>query len=150
MEQPLGRQIARAGQTGEHNLRRQFRLLLLQVGFALLQRAPGLIQAFGSRQKRLYLQLQLDALPPQEFAPLRLGMAGMLAILVLLVTALVVLVVSLIAMGLLLIGHEKPSFPGADCSVHRERNEQHKNRQNQPLMVLTIRAPPFCCDTVAQ
>ena len=35
-----------------------------------------------------------------------------------------------------MIGHEKPSFPGASCSVHRERNEQHESKRNQPLMVL--------------
>lgn len=51
-------------------------------------------------------------------------------------SVILVLVVSLIAMGLLLIGHEKPFFASAGCSVHRERNEQHESRQNQPLMVL--------------
>jgi len=112
---------------------------VLQVSFALLQSAPGLLQAFGTCQERLHLQLQFDALSPQEFAALLLGMAGLPAILVWLVTALVVLVVSLIAMGLLLIGHEKlPFFAGAGCSVHRERNEQHASRQNQPLMILVI------------
>jgi hypothetical protein len=71
--------------------------------------------------------------------------------LVLLVTALVVLVISLIAMGVLLIGHEKlPFFAGADCSVHRERNEQRESRQNQPLMVLLTSTPPFCCAVVAR
>jgi len=139
VEHSLSRQRPHAGQTGEHNLRCQFRFLVLQVGFALLQSMPGLVQAFGSRKTRLYLQFQFDALPPEEFAPLNLGMAGLSVILVL-VMALVVLVVSLIAMGVLLIGHEKTSFPGAGCSVHRERSEQHANRQNQPLMVLTIRA----------
>jgi hypothetical protein len=78
-------------------------------------------------------------------------MAELSAILVLLVTALVVLVVSLIAMGLILIGHEKlPFFAGAGCSVHRERNEQHASRQNQPLMVLVTSTPPFCCAVVAR
>jgi hypothetical protein len=51
---------------------------------------------------------------------------------------------------LLLIGHEKPSLPGAGCSVHRERNEQHESRQYQPLMVLLTSTPPFCCAVVAQ
>lgn len=88
MEQPLGRQIARAGETGEHNLCCQFWFALLKVGFALQQCAPGLVQAFGSRKTRLYLQLEFDALPPEEFAPLHLGMAGLPTILVLLVTAL--------------------------------------------------------------
>ena len=114
----------------------QFRLLMLHVSFPLLQGTPRLFQAFGTRQKSLHLQLQFDALPPEEFAPLHLRMAGLSVILVLVMTALVVLVMSLIAMGVLLIGHEKPFFAGAGCSVHRERNEQHENRQNQPLMVL--------------
>jgi hypothetical protein len=48
-------------------------------------------------------------------------MAGLPAILVWLVTALVVLVVSLIAMRLLLIGHEKPFFAGAGCPIHHRQ-----------------------------
>jgi len=119
MEQSLSRQRPYVGETGEHNLCRQFWLLVLQVGFSLLQSAPGLLQAFGTRQKHLYLQLQFDALPPEEFAALLFGMAGLSALLVFLVTVLGVLVVSLIAMGLLLMVREKASFPGAGCSVRR-------------------------------
>jgi len=132
MKQSLSRQRPRACQTGEHNLRRQFRLLVLHVSFALLQSAPGLLQAFGSRQKRLYLQLQFDAFPPQEFAALLLGMAGLPAILVWLVTALVVLVMSLIAMELLLIGHEKLSFLDAGCPVHHGQTSSMKADRISP------------------
>jgi hypothetical protein len=77
-------------------------------------------------------------------------MAGLPAVLMLLVTALVLLVVSLIAMGVLLIGHEKPFFASADCSVHCERNEQHERRQNQPIMSCEFCLPPSCRAAVAQ
>jgi hypothetical protein len=135
VEQPLGRQRPRAGQTGEHDLCRQFWFLVLHVGFALLQSTPGLVQTFGTRQKRLYLQLEFDALAPQEFASLRLGMARWQSILILLAMMLVVVMVSLVAMGWLLIAHEKPhSFPVALCSSRFAENKQHESRQNQPLM----------------
>jgi hypothetical protein len=114
VEQPLSRQRPRASETGEQYLGRQFRFLLLHVGFALLKHAPCLVQAFGSRQKRLYLQLQFDALPPEEFVSLHIGISRSLVILVWLMA--LSLVLSLIAMGLLLMVHEKPSFPGAGGS----------------------------------
>jgi hypothetical protein len=64
----------------------------------------------------LHLQLQFDALSPEEFAPLHLGISRPVVILVLLVA--LSLVVSLVATGLLLMVHEKPSFPGAGWSYH--------------------------------
>jgi hypothetical protein len=104
-----------------------------------------MLQAFGSRQKGLHLQLQFDALPPQEFAPLHLWMAELLAILIVLLVTALMLRVSLIAMGWLLIGHEKLSLSGADCSFRHARDEQHKNRQHQPLMICMTCVPPFRC-----
>src|SRR5690242_10381890 len=72
---------------------------------------------------------------PQEFAPLHLWMAELLAILIVLLVTALILRVSLIAMGWLLIGHEKLFLSGADCSFRHTRDEQHNNRQNQPLMI---------------
>jgi len=71
-------------------------------------------EAFSTRDERLHLHLQVDALSPEKFASVHLRISRLLAILVLLVA--LSLVVSLIATGLLLIGHEKPFFPGAGCS----------------------------------
>src|SRR5260221_7885067 len=113
MEQTLSGEMPRAGQTGEHNLGRQFRLVLLHAGFALLKHAPCLFQAFGTRDERLHLHLQFDALPPEEFASLHLGISGLLPVLVLPVTPLVLL---LVTMGLLLVVHEGPfSFACFRC-----------------------------------
>jgi len=108
VKQPLGRQIPRASETGDQNLGRQFGSLLLQVGFALLQCAPRLVQALGTGYERLHLEFQFDALSPEKFASLHLRISSRLAILGWLVA--LSLVMSLIAMGLLLIGHERHSF----------------------------------------
>jgi len=78
--------------------------VLLHAGFALLKHAPCLVQAFGTRYERLYLQLQFDALPPEEFASLLLRISGLLPVLVLPVTP---LVLSLVTTGLLLVVHEE-------------------------------------------
>ena len=56
----------------------------------------------------------------------------MLAILVWLVTALVMLVMSLIAMELLLIGHEKLSFLDAGCPVHHGQTSSMKAGRISP------------------
>jgi hypothetical protein len=114
VKEPFGRQIARAHETGEHDLCCQFRFLLLQDGFAVLEGMPGLVQALSTRQEGLHLEFQFDTLPPQEFAPLGRGIAGWLSILIAL---LIVVVMLLIAMGvLLLIGHKK--FPFLVLLVH--------------------------------
>src|SRR5258708_9280049 len=55
VEQPLGTEIPRAGETGEQDLSRQFRLLLLHTDFALLKHAPRVVQAFGTGYERLHL-----------------------------------------------------------------------------------------------
>jgi hypothetical protein len=123
---------------------------VLQVDFALLQSAPGLLQAFSTRQKSLHLQLEFDALSPEEFAPLCLGISRSLAILVWLLALSLIVVVSLIATGLLLIGHEKPPLSWRWLSSSAQANTQHKNRQNQPLTRLLDWTPPFCCIATAQ
>src|SRR5260370_41286553 len=95
LEQSFSGERPHSGQTGKHDLCRQFRLLLLHPGLVVLKHAPFLFDAFSTRNDRLHLHLQFNTFSPEELTSLLLGIPWLLTMLVM------VLLVALI-MGLLL------------------------------------------------
>src|SRR6266566_6543776 len=82
-EHSFSREIAHSGQTGKHDLCRQFRLLLLHPDFVFLKHAPFVFEAFSTRDERLHLHLQFDTFSPEELTSLLFLIPWLLPMLVL-------------------------------------------------------------------
>src|SRR5258708_39997016 len=95
LEQSLCWKRAHSGQTGQHDLRRQFRLFLLNTSLTVLKHAVFLFETLDQRNERLYLHLEFDTLPPQEFASLLQRISWSLSILVCTMIVLLVLLILL-------------------------------------------------------
>src|SRR5258708_1277234 len=85
LEQSFSGERPHSGQTGKHDLCRQFRLLLLHPGLVVLKHAPFLFEAFNTRNERLHLHLQFDAFSPEELTSLLFLIPWLLPMLMLLV-----------------------------------------------------------------
>jgi hypothetical protein len=104
----LCREIPRACQTREENLHCQYRLLLLQTGFAVLKHLPLLCEALCTHDERLHLHLQFDPLTPEKLASLLQWISWLLPVLLVLLLARgVALVLLMVTIEMLLVVHKE-------------------------------------------